>query len=391
VAQQFDIIVVGAGLIGAAFALDIASSTSLKVALLERSQAIASENDAVNSNQRVVALGGTAIDLLKKLDVFASLKPHQAHAYDSMRVWDENSSGELHFKASELAQAELGFMVDAQACTQALQAKALSGEQKNLQCFFGTELHGLSLNRNGVELTSDQGTMHAKLVVGADGARSWVRHQAKIFANRRAYNQQGIVAKIRTSDSHTNCAWQRFLASGPVAALPVHDNYSSIVWSADSELANELLAMNDVDFSAALAHAFDQRLGDVLEVSPRQSFPLLSQQASSYIGESLVLIGDAAHSIHPLAGQGANLGFKDARVLTEVLSQSSPDAIGELPTLSAYQRKRQPDNLQTDWLMSALNTSFSNQAPLWLGIRGAGMNFINHRSGLKKLLAEQVV
>jgi len=392
VTEQVDIIVVGAGLVGTACALHIAQTTSLQVALIERAAAL--DVHSCDDNQRVVALGATAVGLLKKLEVFDHLSRHQAHAYQSMMVWDENSNGELLFQASEFEQTELGFMVDSLACTQALQSKALNKELPNLRSFFDTQIDQLQFNDCGVSVRCQDQAFDARLLIGADGARSWVRTQAKIFANRRAYEQQGIVAKIKTSHSHNDCAWQRFLSSGPVAALPVHDNYSSIVWSADDLLAKRLMLMPDEEFCLALARAFDHRLGDVIELGPRQSFPLVSQKASAYIGPSVALIGDSAHSIHPLAGQGANLGFKDALCLSELVCEAEPDELGKLALLSRYQRRRKPDNEQTDWLMSALNVGFKAQPPWWLTARGAGMNWLNDsdRGGsLKKLLARQAM
>lgn len=386
-AEHFDVVVVGAGLIGAAFALDVARKTELKIALLERAPALEETAD----NQRVVALGKAATSLLVDLEILAPLVPHHAHAYNSMLVWDENSSGELYFRASDLDRSELGYMVDAQACTRALQAKAQSNDLANLSCYFETQFDQLKLSRRGAELIGSQGHWRANLVVGADGARSWVRQQAKIFSNKHAYRQCGIVAKVRTSESHNDCAWQRFLTTGPVAVLPLHDNFSSIVWSADLPLADELMAMNDGEFRVALAQALEQRLGDVIEVGARQAFPLISQQAESYISQSLALVGDAAHSIHPLAGQGANLGFKDLRCLTDMLAQAGSDKLGEPDFLAAYQRKRQPDNLQSDWLMSALNAGFRSDSPWWLSLRGAGMKWLNSSQRIKELLAQQAM
>ncbi len=385
--ERFDIVVVGAGLVGTAFALNVARNSKLKVALVERGPTL----QTVSDNQRVVALGRTATNLLDELGVLASLMPSHAHAYNAMYVWDENSHGELHFQASDLGVTELGFMVDAQACTKSLQKFTKNGQLKNLHCYFETECQDLSLQRDQATLQTAKGALRAKLIVGADGARSWVRQQAKIFANRRSYSQHGIVAKILTSDSHKNCAWQRFLATGPVAALPVADNYSSIVWSADQSLANELMQMDDAGFMQALAQAFEYRLGNVTEIGQRQSFPLASQQASTYYAPSLALIGDAAHSIHPLAGQGANLGFKDAVALSKLACSWPSNRVGSLAMLSDYERLRRPDNQQTDWLMSALNTGFSNKMPWWLALRGLGMNWLDNRQKIKNVLAQQAI
>ncbi len=393
--DRYDIIVVGAGLIGTTLALHLAKNTSLSVALVERNAPIVADPnlplDVRQTNQRVVALGHLAVEMLTDIDVFQRLAEPHAHPYQSMAVWDENSKGDLHFSASDAGASELGYMVDAQACTRALQANALTGGHKNVTCFFSAAPRELTLTRGGARLQGDGFDLRARLAIGADGGRSWVRHQAKLFANRRSYGQQGIVAKIKTSNSHQNCAWQRFLSTGPVAALPVYDNYSSIVWSADNAFSKELMGMSDSNFSVALGNAFEQRLGTVIELDKRQAFPLVSLQASTYYSTSLALVGDAAHSIHPLAGQGANLGFKDALCLSQMIAQVPKDDIGELAFLHAYQQKRKPDNQQTDWMMTALNAGYKVNPPLWSAARGMGMNWVNSQRNIKALLAKQAM
>lgn len=389
--EHYDIVIVGAGLIGASLALDLAQRSSLRIGLFERSPPIDVALDERTSNQRVVALGKPAIAVLKRINVFEQLHPDHAHAYQSMSVWDEGSDGELYFSAEQLGEPELGFMVDSLACTQCLQEQIQLYSGGNLSCSFNTHLLSLGLSKQGVELETSQGSIMADLIIGADGAQSWVRTQSKVFANRFDYKQRGIVAKIKTSKSHEDCAWQRFLSTGPVAALPVKDNFSSIVWSADNELAGELMELSDEAFCLALSRAFDFRLGDILEIGKRQSFPLVSQRAQSYWAPSMILVGDAAHSIHPLAGQGANLGFKDLACLSELLMLAPRSQIGSLELASFYESKRKQDNEQTDWFMSALNAGFRFDAPLWLGVRGLGMNLINSRGRLKSLFAQQAI
>lgn len=392
--QNYDIVVVGAGLIGCAFALDVANKTDLRVALIERSKPLPEINTMQdkNTNQRVVALGLPAIDLLTSVGVFESLSAFHAHPYDSMRVWDEGSNGELEFNAQEEGQTKLGVMVDSIACTSLLQHKALEcADRGTLSCYFDTAVKSLDLNAREAEVTCEDMVIKTSLVVGADGANSWVRSQGKIFTNTMAYGQQGIVAKIKTSGNHNNCAWQRFLHSGPVAALPVYDNYSSIVWSADLELANELMALSDQDFCSKLAEAFDWRLGNVIEVSQRRSFPLVSQKAENYFAPSLALIGDAAHSIHPLAGQGANLGFKDAICLSELICGASCSQINHLALLAKYEQRRKRDNEQTDWLMSVINRAYKTDAVTIASLRGLGMNWLNRSDKIKALLIRQAM
>ncbi len=396
--KEYDIVVVGAGLVGATLALRLANSTSLRIALLERTLPL-EPLEAGQANQRVVALGDAAVNLLRQVEVFEALSAQQAHPYQRMFVWDENSAGELCFNAQDIERQTLGYMVDAMACTHLLQAQALNFSGSRLDCFFDTQLQSLTLSEHGAQLETSHGSVSAQLVVGADGANSWVRQQAGIFANWRSYEQQGIVAKIRTSASHQDCAWQRFLSTGPVAALPVSDNFSSIVWSADKELASRLMQLNEAEFSHELSQAFEHRLGDVVELSPRQSFPLVSKQASTYFGPSVALVGDAAHSIHPLAGQGANLGFKDAAALSSLIAKAAcaeagygkTNALGSVALLSHYERIRRADNAQTDWLMTALNSSYLVNTPAWVSARGLGMNWLNNSKRVKGMLARLAI
>jgi len=398
--ESFDLIVVGAGLVGCAFALDVAQRSNLKVALVERSSRLgvdAREPSISSGNQRVVALGMKSVDILRRVGAFKQLTPIQAHAYTSMRVWDENSIGELSFDALDVGKSLLGYMVDALACTSVLQETAdcfpnATRSSGGLTCFFDTNISAIELGAAGCHLYGgDQIHLKAPLVVAADGSRSWVRQQAKIQSSRLNYEQLGIVAKIKSESSHQNCAWQRFLKTGPLAILPLHDNYCSIVWSADSSHAKRLMDLPDDEFCALLGQTVDWRLGNIIEVSPRQSFPLLSQQAETYTAPGVALIGDAAHSIHPLAGQGANLGFKDAECLANLIVAAKPNEHARLSLLDQYQKRRGPDNRQTDMLMTLLNGGFKNSNRAVSALRGWGMNWFDQNSFLKKVLAEQAM
>jgi 2-octaprenylphenol hydroxylase len=380
-----DIAIVGAGLIGSAMALWLAKHTNYSISLIERSAAMAIPEEA---NQRVVALGALATNFLDDIGVFSSLGSEHCNAYEKMFVWDQNSDGELAFDAAGADQNCLGHMIDSQMCTYMLQQAALSSR---VDCHFGTQASNLEISRSSANLNTESGRFDAKLLIAADGSGSWVRQQAKIFANRQSYGQSGIVVKIETSKSHQNCAWQCFLQTGPVAILPLSENQSSIVWSADNALAAQLMAMDVDAFSDALSHALQGRLGTVTLRSIRQSFELTSLRAEQYYQRNLVLLGDAAHSIHPLAGQGANLGFKDALVLGALLANCKPSEVGSPRLLSAYQARRQPDNNQTDALMNALHQAYKSDLPIWMLARGFGMNTINNSDLLRNALARQAM
>lgn len=386
----YDVIVVGAGLVGAACALLLAQHRKTKIAVLECAPALLEDT---RPNQRVVALGKAATDVLQQAGVFDELGAGACHPYDKIVVWDENSKGELKFSADDYQQTVLGHMVDSQRCAFLLQQALVRHENIDVHYDFSASSvdFGGRSEDHLAKIKSDQAQLSARLIVAADGGRSWVRQQAKIFSVQNDYQQCGIVATIRTQQSHQNTAWQRFLETGPLAVLPLSDNQSSIVWSADNSYAQQLMDLPDVDFATAIEESLEERLGGVELLSKRAAFPLISQRAERYFKRRLVLIGDAAHSIHPLAGQGANLGFKDAACLAACLPDQQVRHYGELALLEKYQRSRKSDNQQTDLTMSLLHQAYKNNAPWWQTIRGAGMNWISDSASLKQLLVKQAM
>jgi len=385
--QKVDIAIVGAGLIGSAFALWLAKNTAYSVALIERNEPLSKPSQ---SNERVVALGKVAVKLLEEIGVLEQLSAAHCHAYTRMCVWDENSDGELNFEASAIEENHLGHMVDSPYCNYLCQQAALKHPQ--IQTSFATELESLDLNTQRPTLLARQTEFYANLVVAADGVKSWVRQKAKIFANHRDYNQKGIVTRILTEEEHRDCAWQRFLSSGPIAILPLAENQSSIVWSADHGVAKGLMAMEDLEFERALNVALDCRLGNVEVLADRRAFPLMSLSAEKYFKRGVVLVGDAAHSIHPLAGQGVNLGFKDIDCLGQLLlGVTDKNDLASPRVLAQYQKIRQSDNVQTDALMSGLHHAYQSTWPTVMAARGVGMNLLNRSSSLRRLMVRQAL
>lgn len=385
-AQDYDVVIVGAGLIGASLALQLASQNQMRIAVLERGSQVV---EHPSPNQRVVALGGVARAILSDIGVFPQLAKEFCHAYRDMHVWDENSNGVLHFSSQEQGYPQLGHMVDSNECVRLLHRQMLANSA--IDVIFDLDLVDLSLDQGVAHLCTGQEQFTAKLVVGADGARSWVRQRAKIFANHESYEQQGIVALIRTQLSHEDTAWQRFLSTGPIAVLPLADNQSSIVWSATNSRAKELMELGDLEFSGQLELALESKLGQIQLLSNRAAFPLQSLKAEIYVRRNLALVGDAAHSIHPLAGQGANLGFKDIQCLCELILDADSNNLGDLRLLATYQRRRQFDNRQTDSMMTGLHNAYINNAPVWMMARGVGMNFMSNSKLIKQFLVSQAV
>ena len=394
--RGYDVIVVGGGLIGASLAALLSKRSSHKIALVERAPRLSGNE---NPNQRVVALGKVATDILREIGIFEELGSGFCNPYTRMQIWDENSQGELTFDAIDHKQKLLGHMIDSVQTNLHLQDYIDS--QQQIDTFYDCQSESLIRHKDHAVLAikHDQGELlklKSSLVVAADGARSWVRQQAKIFANHHPYCQQGIIARISCELELKDTAWQCFLDTGPVAVLPIADeslgkNQGSIVWSANDQRADELTSMDQQEFEEQLSQALQGRLGKISLLSSRQNFPLISQYAQRYYSRNIVLVGDAAHSIHPLAGQGANLGFKDINELTTLLSEIDSAAVNDLNLLERYQRLRQADNLQTDRVMSILHLAYQNNSPWWKPVRGAGMNWVSNSGWIKNLLAKQAI
>jgi 2-octaprenylphenol hydroxylase len=228
-------------------------------------------------------------------------------------------------------------------------------------------------------------------VIAADGARSVSRACVGIKARERAYGQTALVTHIRTERPHRQTAWQRFLPQGPIAFLPLNDGRSSIVWTTTPEHAAELLQMDEAALANAIATAGDQVLGDVALAAPCGAFPLQLAQVDEYCRQRFVLVGDAAHSIHPLAGQGVNLGFMDAASLVQVLTEAraagaSLEALGEMPVLRRYERWRKTENTAALGLVDALNRLFSNDTRSVGALRRAGLRAIEQLPLAKRML-----
>ena len=387
--NNYDLVVVGAGLIGASVALLAAyKMPKCRVALIERSPRLSPQQ---HNNQRVVALGQLATGVLDTVGVFKDLQQNACFPYQRMFIWDQHSRGELEFSSNDVDLPQLGHMIDSVHCNYLLQ-RALEAHPQ-IDVVFDTRIGELENSENTLATVStNKGCYSAPLIVAADGGQSSIRRLAKISTNQHSYEQIGIVAKIACSLPHQNTAWQRFLKDGPLGVLPLANNQCSIVWSCKQPYAQRLNVMSDKEFCLELAEALEHRLGEVSLVNPRQSFPLNSNNSARYFNQRIVLVGDAAHSIHPLAGQGANLGFKDAQCLVELLSQANEAQDDNLTKLLArYEYVRRSDNQVTDRAMTLLNSAFLQNNPVWSALRGLGMSWVSGSKALKTLLTQQAV
>lgn len=386
---QYDIAIVGAGLVGQALAAALScsaktkSKTQLRIALIDPASVSEPATNAALSDYdlRVSALTAQSQAFLTRIGAWDNLPANVLSPYQRMHVWDAEGTGSVTFDAADLHVPALGHIVENRQTLWALDqvtsaANNIDRVQTVVSSFDNPNDDGY------VPVTLGNGeTLLTRLLVGADGALSNVRQLAGMATTEWDYGHHAIVATVRTEKSVAATAWQRFRPEGPLAFLPLHsnDHLASIVWSTQPGEADVVLAMSDADFCTALSAAFEGRLGDVVEVSRRQRFPLRQRHARQYYDRGVVVVGDAAHTIHPLAGQGVNLGFKDAEVLAEELIRAMTKGVspGADSILARYQRRRQVDNLATMAAMEGFKRLFGSDQPLVRLLRNEGMRLFD--------------
>lgn len=352
-----DVAVTGGGVVGAACALMLAE-LGLQVALIEAKAPPPWR--AHDPDLRVYAFAPDNAALLQQNGVWASVATARAQPYRRMCVWDAAGGGELQFDADTFGRDELGWIVEHGLLVDRLWA-ALPAAGVRLHC--PTRVEALEQFDDRVRLRLDDGTgMEAALVVAADGAGSSVRQLAGLEVETHGYAQRGVVAYVETADPHRQTAWQRFLPTGPLAFLPCADGSSSIVWTLPETEAARVMALDDRDFGQALTAAFDARLGEVKPASKRAAFPLQRQLATRYASGRVVVIGDAAHVVHPLAGQGVNLGLRDVAALRDDVDQarSRRADFASPQRLARWARARKSENAVAAYAFDGINRLFSN-------------------------------
>lgn len=378
-----DAVVVGAGMVGAALALALARD-GFDVAVIEP-RAPKSWNVRDEVDLRVVALAPSSVELFTRLDVWQEITAARASAYGRMRVWDALAPGKLDFDAADEGHAALGYIVE-NRLIQFVLWQALQRETRiEVRCPAKVVATDASSDRRTLTLDDDS-VVSARLVVAADGADSALRGMLGIATRERDYGQRAIVAHVTTQRAHESTAWQRFVPGGTVAFLPLADGRSSIVWSVPEAEATRLLALNDDAFCAELGAALDFRLGGVTATTPRASFPLRMRLAERYLAPRFALIGDAAHAVHPLAGQGVNLGLRDVEELRSVLVEAR-DAKRDFASesvLRRYERRRRSDNSLSANAFDAIQRVFGSDSMPVAALRGAGLSVVDKVAPLKR-------
>lgn len=387
--QQADIIIVGAGMVGSAAALSLARQ-GYKITLIEASEIPQWSEDEYGL--RVSAISAASERLLMDIGAWQKIAERRVSPYESMHVWDASGTASLDFNAADSGQACLGYIVENNLINTCL-LEQING-MPNVKLINGARLSGMTWLDDCVEVKLDSGNeIRATLIIAADGGNSQVRAHCGIGSSTHDYQQTGIVTRVRTSLSHEYTAWQRFLPTGPLAFLPLADGSCSIVWSADKEFAEELLALDDEVFSQHLAEAFEHRLGDVELLSSRAGFPLMLANADSYSTERVVLLGDAAHRVHPLAGQGVNLGFQDVIDLTSVIFEAVQNGrdLADPLYLRKYSRRRRADAGMMLAGMDGIQRVFTSQHKSVQKSRNLAMDLINCLPGLKQFFVNRAL
>jgi 2-octaprenylphenol hydroxylase len=424
--QKFDLLIVGAGMVGLTLALALRKSTQLSIAIVDTAPITALDDEL---DVRVSAINIASKNIFDNLSVWSDIEEQRLQAYQHMHIWDKAGLGKLDFSiedsfsltqsASAFAQqAQLGWIIENKVIRHALWQKAQQDE--GIHFFTEAKLANIAVGESEVFASFDNNTMPiiAKLVVGADGANSWVRQQMNMAMIFKDYDHHAIVATVQCPQGHKNTAWQVFLPTGPLAFLPLSSGTSatsvqlnastqysadsvndlcSIVYSTSPEDAKRLTALDATEFSKELTAASDGKLGDITLKSERFTYPLTMRLVQDFVKDRVVLIGDAAHTIHPLAGQGVNLGLLDAAALAQTLTaklNAHDDSHAELVNISdlkAFSRWRKSEATEMITAMAGIKQAFApQQSPVKL-LRGVGMNILNNFAPAKNRLIAQAL
>lgn len=402
--MHYDVAIVGAGLVGQSLALALNElSDNLSIALIDptwcdTAQAFDHPNELGDVDTRVSALTAQTQQFLTQLGAWQHLPAHTLSPYTQMRVWDGEGTGEVNFHARELHTPDLGHIVENRVILNALHTELLQRMRHASISAIAQAVRSLgdytapAIPSGGdakSELVLDDGrTLSAQLIIGADGAHSNVRRWAGLRTREWDYQHSAIITSVACEKPLNQTAWQRFRPEGPLAMLPLAGapNWASIVWSTQTAEAKLLMAQDEATFNQSLANAFEHRLGGITQSAARTVIPLRQRHAVRYGHDGVVLLGDAAHTIHPLAGQGVNLGFKDAFVLAQEIARAHKKRISlsSSEVIGRYQRRRETDNLTTMAAMEGFKRLFASSSPLLRLARNQGMRWFDHSLPIKQ-------
>jgi 2-octaprenylphenol hydroxylase len=381
--KRFDIVIAGGGMVGLTIAALLPDSTvgeQLTLHIFDAGKRPHYDPDG-DVGLRVSAISPGSAHILSDAGCWHTIAGARVCPYQSMRVWDEGGSADgpeaLRFDASEFAVPQLGFIVENQLIQTALISRL---ESRGVEIRFDTAIVDVTATGQGYRIDLDGGeSIDADLLIGADGGSSFVRRKAEIALQAWQYSQWAFVTHLNCELGHRDTAWQRFLATGPIALLPLHDGRVSTVWSTDEQQARQAMEMDDASLSETISAAAGHVLGTLTPAGPRGMFPLKAQHAEQYVLRGLALAGDAAHCVHPLAGQGVNLGLADAAALAATIADAvnAREHPGDLPHLRRYERARKGANSTMLHFIDGINRLFSFESAPAARIRGGGMRLFN--------------
>ena len=393
--MRADLIIVGAGMVGSALALALRKQGMECLVLDGGPMTVQPFDSGAAYEPRVSALSMASQRILERLGAWPGVQARRSYPYRDMHVWDGSGTGHIHFSAASVHASTLGHIVENRVVQDALVERLHASDVGLLA---DARLERMRHSGDDWLLTlADGRELRTPLVIAADGANSAVRRLAGCETREWDYLHHAIVTSVRCAEAHRATAWQRFTDEGPLAFLPLGErdgeHWCSIVWSTTPEHAAQLMALDDEGFSTALGQAFEYRLGQVLQVDRRLCIPLRQRHAKRYVEPGLALIGDAAHTIHPLAGQGVNLGFLDAAVLAEVLAQAAArgERLADERVLSRYERRRMPHNLAMMAAMEGFQRLFQSDSLTLRLARNAGLDLVDGLEDAKALFVRQAL
>jgi len=393
--KHCEVLIAGGGIAGLALAAELGLA-GVNVALLDGAAApepVPAPGDIQDWDQRVSALTPTSQAMLERLGAWQFISSERVAPYRRMQVWDRNGTGEIAFDAAEVGVPQLGYIVENRVTVAAL--LEVIKPLRTVELHWGCRVESVDDSTDPVSITTNGGeTLTASVLVGADGARSAVREKLAMATRQWPYKQHAIVATVALASTHNDCCYQAFLPTGPLALLPLaNSTLCSIVWSLDDSVWEPLMSAPDVTFLTELNRALDQRIPEVVAVAGRAAFPLHQCHAVDYVRPRVALVADAAHSIHPLAGQGINLGLKDVAVLASELERAQVRGLGlgDMATLRRYPRQRKADNLALMAAMEGFKRGFGAREPLVHVLRNAGLDWVNRSAPLKKWFMRQAL
>lgn len=387
--MKTDCIIVGAGIAGSTLALLLAQH-GIDVVLIEARDKKHNKSD--KTDPRTLAMTHASREILSAINIWQQVPGEKIGRFDHMEVWDEHGQGKIHFDAADICYSTLGHIVEQSVLERTLYDMVMQEKHVNMIC--PARVLSFTCMDKCITVCLDLGEkIEAGLLVAADGAKSHIRELAGIDFTLHDYQQTAVACIVNTEQSHANTAWQRFLTRGPLAFLPMNDSHQcGIVWSTSPSHAAKLIALDNNGFNEKLAEAFEYKLGQIISSESRTEFPVFHAQAAQYCKPRLVLIGDAAHIIHPLAGQGANLGLLDAASLAEVIHEARQydRDIGNRSVLRKYERWRRGENYLMLKMMQGFKVLFGKRDNFARRLRNAGLDmtdrlvpakhFIMHRA-----------